>query len=178
MPALLVDTGVGASPEANMMSEGGFAAATVRFEVVDWPVAAYKARYVDCQDALQLSDMFSDNKYAIMYDRRVVNHGTDIGGWNHRCQVLQSYCRGYMDHVGSLDMPMVDHDEESNYVPCLVTLLEHADTPKSIMGLEGCCVDMPYNGFDWGCGRVVLGTGFRTFVTAWLGPSSTGVEQY
>lgn len=59
----------------------------------------------------------------------------------------QSYCPDYVDPVRPLDIPMVRHDNESNYVPRLVTFVEHADTLRGLMGLEPCCLGWLYDGY-------------------------------
>lgn len=144
VPALPVDAGVGASPEADIMPESGSAPATVlRSEVVDWFAVNYKFRFADWLNPRQLSTMFSDGEGAIMYDCRGVKHDTDIGGWNRRWEVLQSYFPGYVDPVGLSEMPMVHHKEESNNALRLLTSVEHAETVKGLIGFKPCCLDEP-----------------------------------
>lgn len=79
--------------------------------------------------------MFSNGRKAIMYDRRGVKCDTDIRNWNRCWQVMQSYCSGYVDPIGSLDIPMVRHKDESIYVLHLATLVEHAGTVRGLIGL-------------------------------------------
>lgn len=58
---------------------------------------------------------------------------------------MQSYCCCYVDPTGSLDTPMVRHENESNDVLRLTTLVEQAGTVRYLTGLETCCLDRPYD---------------------------------
>lgn len=89
--------------------------------------------------------MFSDGRNAIMNDRRGVNCNADDGVWNHRWNLMQSCRPGYLSPIGLLDMPSVPHEDESNYVPRLVALMNHAEEVKGLMGLDACCLDRPCN---------------------------------
>lgn len=80
-----------------------------------------------------------------MCDRREVKRHPDIGGRNLCSQMLQQYCPGHVDPIGRLDMPTVRHEMKSNYMLCLVALVEHAETVRSLMGLEARCLDRPYD---------------------------------
>lgn len=50
-----------------------------------------------------------------------------------------------MDPIGPLDMPLVRHEDGSNYVLRLAILVEHAETVRGSMELEACCLDRLYN---------------------------------
>lgn len=58
---------------------------------------------------------------------------------------MRSRCLGYVDPAGFLNMPLVRHEEESDYVLWLVALLGPADEIKGSMGLNACCLDRPYD---------------------------------
>lgn len=69
MPALPVNTGAGASPEAGKKPQGGSTAVTVlQSEAVDWSVADYKSCYADCFDIRWFNAMFSDGRNASVND--------------------------------------------------------------------------------------------------------------
>lgn len=89
--------------------------------------------------------MFSDGRNAIMYDRRGFKRDTDIGGWNRRCNVMQSCSSGHLHHIGFLDLSLVPYEDEGSNVLLLATLIEHAAEVKGLMGLNACCHDQPYD---------------------------------
>lgn len=89
--------------------------------------------------------MFFDGRNAIIYDRRVVMRDTDIGGWNCSWNLMQTCCQGYLDPIGFLDLPLVLHEDKSNYVLCLAALVERAEEIKGLIGLDDCCLDRPYD---------------------------------
>lgn len=99
---------------------------------------------MDCLDARWFSAMFSNDRNATMYDRRSVKRDTDISSWNRRWQVLLSYRPHCVNPVGTLDMPVVCHEDESTYVLYLVALVDHAVTVRCVMGLEARCLEWPY----------------------------------
>lgn len=57
---------------------------------------------------------------------------------------MYSFYRCYLDSFGPLDMPLVRHEDESNYVHRLATLLENAGAVKGLIELEAYCLDRPY----------------------------------
>lgn len=89
-------------------------------------------RHVDCLDTRPSTAMLSDDKIATMCDRRGVNRNTDIGGWNHRWDVLQCYCSGYDDAIRLLDMPIVCSKDESYYVLFLITFVRHGEIANGL----------------------------------------------
>lgn len=126
-----------------MMPEGGSAAATVlRSDDVDWSVTECKSKYADYFEVRRFNAMFSDGRKSIVYDRRAVKRDTDTGGCFSRRQVLLSFCSGYVDPIGSIDMPMV-HEDVSYYVLCLATLVEHAEIVRGLKSSRTCSLDRP-----------------------------------
>lgn len=139
VPVLPADTGVGASPGDDTISEGNSALATILWsKTAGWPVANYKSRYANFFDAHQFITVFSDGRNAFVFNRRGVKRETGIGCWNCRRQVLQTFRLRYMDLVGPLDVPMVRHEDGNSYEFFLVILLERAGSVWGIMGLKAC----------------------------------------
>lgn len=102
-----VNTGVSALPgEVQVPESGSFAAMVLRSGAVDWSVVDYKSKYEDCFDIRKLNSMLSDGWNEIMYDRRCVKSDINIGGWNRCWQIMKSYCPGYVNLIGPMDMPM------------------------------------------------------------------------
>lgn len=135
--AVPVDTCVDALPGADIIPEGGSAPAMIsRSQVVDWSVADNISRCVIYLDAHRFSTMFSNSNNVTTYNRRSLKRKIDISGWNHRWEVLQFYCPHDVDPIATLGMKMVILEDESSYVLRLVTLVEHAETVRSLPGLE------------------------------------------
>lgn len=98
----------GAPPGTDTMLESIFAAASVlRSEAVDWLVTDYKSKYANCFEVYLLNTTFSEDRNAIMNGRREPKGDTYICGRDRRWKMMLSYCHGYLDNIGPLDMSIV-----------------------------------------------------------------------
>lgn len=60
---------------------------------------------------------------------------------------MQSFCTGYVDLFGRLGMSTVHPEDVRNFAPFLVIIMEHAETVRGLMGLDGSCLYPPYDGY-------------------------------
>lgn len=104
-----------------------------------WTVAAYNMQFLDCWDVRGFEAMFSDGRNASNYDRKGVKRDTDIGSWNHQWPSLRIWCPGYVDPRGMVDVPVLCHEEERNYVTGLLVLMHRFGEVVLIHALDLCC---------------------------------------
>lgn len=57
---------------------------------------------------------------------------------------MQSCFLGYLDPIGLLDVPLMRHEDESNYMLLLAASIGHSGEVKRRMGLNSCCLHQPY----------------------------------
>lgn len=93
--------------------------------------------------------MFTESHNMIMYDRRGMECNTDIETWNPRWNLTKFCCAGNVDPVRFLDITLVHHKNESNFVIRLAALHNRAGKAKGWMGLEASYLDRPYDRYHF-----------------------------
>lgn len=82
----------------------------------NWTVAQYKVDNPTSFDARRFYAIFYAGRRKAMFDQWGTRRDTDMGAWERCCNVIKSWCPGYIITISPFGMPFVRHDHKLDYL--------------------------------------------------------------